>query len=69
MNDDDSITAVLDRLDVVGLDDEDKARVMTTFLGHGNGLAPGLHHVHATPNGQAPMYIFADQSGMVYIRD
>lgn len=69
MNDDDSITAVLDRLDVVALDDEDKARVMTTFLGHKGGVLPGLHYVHATSDGQAPAYIFDDESGMVYILD
>ena len=69
MNDDDSITAVLDRLDVVALDDEDKARVMTTFLGHGGAIAPGLSHIHVARNSQAPAYIFADESGMVYIRD
>jgi len=65
----DSISAVLDPLDVAALDNEDKARVMTAFLGHRAGIAPALHYVHAASDGQAPAYIFDDESGMVYILD
>jgi hypothetical protein len=69
MSDHDSAGAVMDPLDIAGLDDADKARVLTTFLGHRTGVAPSLHYVHATSDGQAPAYIFDDDTGMVYILD
>jgi hypothetical protein len=69
MSDHDSAGAVLECPDIDALDDEDKARFLTTFLGYSRGNSSALHFVHASGDGQAPAYVFDDESGMVYILD
>ena len=69
MSDHDSTGAVLECPDINALDEEDKARFLTTFLGHSGGRASALHLVPASSDGQAPAYVFDDESGMVYILD
>jgi hypothetical protein len=69
MGDHDSTGAVLECPDISALDDEDKARFLTTFLGYSGGSASALHYVRASSDGQAPAYVFDDETGMVYILD
>jgi hypothetical protein len=69
MSDHDSTGAVLERPDIDALDDEDKARFLTMSLGYTGSGPSALHFVHASDDGQAPAYVFDDESGMVYILD
>jgi hypothetical protein len=67
MRDHESNVAILEDPDIAALDEEDRARILTTFLGRQDGHA--LHYVSASPDGLAPAYVFDDESGMVYILD
>ena len=69
MSDHASSEALLDFPSIAALDDEDKARLLTTFLGGPDVTAPALHYVHGSSDGKAPAYVFDDQTGMVYILD
>ncbi len=69
MSDHEFNEAVLDSPDIAVLDDEDKARLLTTFLGGPDATTLALHYVRASSDGQAPAYVFDDESGMVYILD
>ena len=69
MSDHESTGAVLECPDIDALDDEDKARFLTTFLGYSGSGRRRCTCVHASGDGQAPAYVFDDESGMVYILD
>ena len=69
MIDQGSAGAVLDDIDVAELSDEDRARVLTTFLGVPSDAVAALHFVRGSADGQAPAYVFDEGSGMVYILD
>ena len=61
--------ALLERPDFTAFDDEDKARLMTAFIGGLDVPLFRLHYVEAAPEGGAPAYMFDDETGMVYILD
>lgn len=69
MNDHEFDEAVLHSPGIAVLDDEDKARLLTTFLGGPDVPTLALHYVRASSDGQAAAYVFDDESGMVYILD
>lgn len=59
-----------DRTSVDGrLDAEDMARLLTGFRGQPISITPGMRYVRASGDGQAPAYLFDEESGMVYILD
>lgn len=56
-------------VDVNEMDQEDLARVLTTFRGQPVYATPSMHYVRRSADGAAPAYVFDDVSGMVYILD
>lgn len=51
------------------LDAEDLARVLTGFRGQPTPITPAMHHVR-TENDHAPtVYVYDEETGMVYILD
>jgi hypothetical protein len=62
-------TALLDIPDVESLDEEDRARVLTTFLGQPCYAGATWRYVQGSSDGLAPAYMYDEESGMVYILD
>jgi len=71
LNDIDHIDTVdaIDGIDAAELSDEDRARILTTFLGVPSDSVGALHGARVSPHGQAPAYAFDEETGMVYILD
>jgi hypothetical protein len=69
MSDNDSSQALLDIANLAGLDDEDKARLLTSFAASAAIVSSPWHYVRASEDGCALAYVFDDESGMVYILD